>query len=60
MVNAVIAGMLLLLLFFSKCFRDGFLPIQNYHPQNIEIWRRNLESHDLTFLRAMHDATSHA
>ena len=38
------------LFFFSKCFRDGFLPIKNiYHAQNVEIWRRNVECHDLTF-----------
>ena len=29
----------------------GFLPIKknNYYAQNIEIWRRNVECHDLTF-----------
>ena len=48
------------ILFFAKCFRDGFLPIKNYHDQNVEIWRRNVQSHELTFLLATRDATSHA
>ena len=36
------------ILFFSKCIRHVFMPIRNnYHAQNIEIWRPNIESHDL-------------
>ena len=51
----------MLILFSSKCFRDGFSPVKNYHhAQNVEIWRRNVECHDLTFLGATRDATSHA
>ena len=36
-------------LFFSNCFHDGFLPIKliNYHTQNVEMWRCNIECHDL-------------
>ena len=32
----------------------------NYDDQNVEIWRRNVQCHELTFLRATRDATSHA
>ena len=36
------------ILFFSKCFRDVFMPIKNnYHAQNVKIWRTNVECHDL-------------
>ena len=49
------------ILFFAKCFRDGSLPIKiNYDDQNVEIWRHNVQCHELTFLRATRDATSHA
>ena len=47
------------ILFFAKCFDDGFLPIKNYDDQNIEIWRCNVQCHELTLLRATRDATSH-
>ena len=37
-------------LVFSKCFRDGFLQINNQlSAQNVEIWRHNVECHDLIF-----------
>ena len=38
------------IVFFAKCFRDVFLPIKiNYDDQNVEIWRRNVQCHELTF-----------
>ena len=41
----------IVILFFSKCFRDGFLPNKkiNYQAQHVVIWRCNVECHDLTF-----------
>ena len=32
---------------FSRCFFAN--KKINYHAQNVEIWRRNVECHDLTF-----------
>ena len=39
----------LLVLFFSKCFHNGFLPIKKNicYAQNVEIWTYNVECHDL-------------
>ena len=38
------------ILFFAQCFRDGFLPIKiNYDDQNVEVWKRNVQCHELTF-----------
>ena len=50
-----------LLLFFAKCFRDGFLPITKLiiTLRTSKFRRRDVECHDLTFLRATRDATSH-
>ena len=33
---------------FSRCFFAN-KKNNNYHAQNVEIWRRNVECHDLTF-----------
>ena len=37
------------ILLFSNYFHDGFLPIKYCHAQDVEIGRRNVEWHDLTF-----------
>ena len=31
---------------------------KNYHAQNVEIWRRNVECHDLTYLCETRDVMS--
>ena len=45
---AVVLSVVLVVLFFSQFFGDGFLPIKNnYHAQNVEIWRRTVKCRDL-------------
>ena len=56
----------------SKCYNSLYCSLQNvfamvfsqwkinYDDQNVEIWRCNVQCHEVTFLRATRDATSHA
>ena len=42
--------LVILLIVHFKMFSGCFLPLKiNYHAQNVEMWKRNIECHDVTF-----------